>query len=83
MVSLNNRIYFREYADSQSGINTNGSNSADCERSHRSALASIRLNQVGSPTNTTTAGNTFKVNAISHVVGQEKSKGDVASDDSC
>jgi len=86
MVSLNNRIYFREYTDSQSGINTNGSNSADCERSHRSALASIRLNQVGSPTNTTTAGNTFKLDAISHVAGLEKSKGrsiGIASDESC
>ena len=86
MVSLNNRIYFREYTDGQSGINTNSSHSADCDRSHRSALASIRLNQVGSPTNTTTAGNTFKLNAISDVVDVEKSKGDtigIASDDSC
>jgi len=83
MVSLNNRIYFREYADRPSGINTDSSHS---DRTHRSAFASIRLNQVGSPTNTATAGNTFKLNTISHVVGQEKSKGDaigMASDDSC
>jgi hypothetical protein len=86
MVSLNNRIYFREYTDGQSGINTNSSHSADCDRSRCSALASIRLNKVGSPTNTTTAGNTFKLDAISHVAGLEKSKSGaigIASDDSC
>jgi hypothetical protein len=85
MMSLNNRIYFRECTDRPSGINTNSSHSADCDRSHRSALASIRLNQVGSPTNTTTAGNTFKLDATSHVAGLEKGKGGaigIASDDS-
>ena len=48
--------------------------------SHRSALTSIRINQVGSPTNTTTVGNTFKLDTISHVVPVgfqvEKSKGE-------
>jgi hypothetical protein len=81
MVSLNNRIYFREYTDRPSGIRTNSSNS---DRSHhRSAFASIRLDQVGSPTDT---ANTFKLNTISHVAGLEKSKGGaigIASDESC
>jgi len=84
MVSLNNRIYFRDYTDRPSGIHTNSSHPAEGDRSHRSALASIRLNQVGSPTNTTTMGNTFKLNTISHM-GLEKSKGDaigIASDES-
>jgi hypothetical protein len=44
------------------------------------------LNQVGSPTNTAVAGNTFKLNTISHIVGLEKGKGDAigtTSDECC
>ena len=45
-------------------------------QSHRSAITSLRFNRVGSPTDTTAVGNTFKLNTISHMVGLEKSNGE-------
>jgi hypothetical protein len=85
LVSLNNRIYFRDYAARHGTVEVHmGSNhleeGSQSHNSHRSALTSIRINQVGSPTNTTTVGNTFKLDTISHVVPVgfqvEKSKGE-------
>ena len=57
-------------------------------QSRRSALTSLRFNQVGSRTSTTAVSNTFKLNTISHMVGLEESKGgggaiDITPDGRC
>jgi len=76
-VSLNNRIYFRDYAARHGTLEVH----VDCSRHvegdqpHRPTISSLRFNQIGSPTNTG-VGDTFKLNTISHIVSLEKSTGE-------
>jgi len=78
LVSLNNRVYFRDYAARHGTleVHVHSSHHTESEQSHRPAISSLPFNQVGSTTNTTAVGNTFKLNTISHIVGLEKSKGE-------
>ena len=52
------------------------SHHVESDRSHRSAITSLGLDPAGSPTDATAVSdNIFKLNAISHIVDLEKSKG--------
>jgi hypothetical protein len=75
-VSLNNRIYFRDYRDRTLENDTDNNHRVGGAQSRRSAFNSLRFNRVVSPTNVTAVGDSFKLNAISHIVGLEKSEGD-------
>ena len=75
-MSLNNRIYFRDYRDRTLENETDNNHRVDGAQSRRSAINSLRFNRVVSPTNVTAVSDSFKLNAISHIVGLEKSEGD-------
>jgi len=74
-VSLNNRIYFRDHRDRTLEAQTDSNHPVEYNQSRRSAITSLRFDPVGSPTNTTAVGNTFKLKTISQV-GLEKNKGE-------
>jgi hypothetical protein len=77
MVSLNNRIYFREHASSV--VHSSGDHIVDSQ--HRLEVASRHFHhqvQVGTPTRVTTIGNSFKLDRMSSVE-LARVKEDVAS----
>jgi len=78
LLSLNNRIYFRDYAAHHGTysleVHVDSSHHMEGDRSRRSAISSL---QARSPTDTTAvSNNTFKLDTISHIVDLEKSKGE-------
>ncbi len=80
LVSLNNRIYFRDH--STSGVHVDTDHYVDTgDQFHRSATTSLHFAQVGSPTHTTARGDNIKLNTVSHTIGFdfEKGKGDAVS----
>ena len=79
-MSLNNRIYFRDYRDRILENPTDNNHRVEVTQSRRSTFNSLRFNQVVSPTNVTAVSDSFKLNTIPHIVGQEKSEGDEAID---
>ncbi len=75
MVSLNNRIYFREHASSVVSDHI-------VDSQHRLEVASRHFHpvQVGAPTSATTIGNGFKLDRMSsHTVELAKVKEDIIS----
>ncbi|KAF8470502.1 hypothetical protein DFH94DRAFT_213402 [Russula ochroleuca] len=75
LVSLNNRIYFREHASSV----LHSSSHQVVSSQSRLEAASQHYHQVGPPARPTTIGNGFKVETMSHTIELERVKGDVVS----
>jgi hypothetical protein len=78
MVSLNNRIYFREHA--LSVVHSSDNHFVDSQ--HRLEVASRHFHQVqvGTPTRDTTIGNSFKLDRMtSHTVELARVKEDIVS----
>ncbi len=76
MVSLNNRIYFRENTVSV----VHSSNSHIVDTQHRLEVRSHHFHQVGTPAHATTIGNGFKLGRLSsHTVELTRVKGDSVS----
>jgi hypothetical protein len=75
MVSLNNRIYFRDHR------RTAEDDIVESGQIHHSAVASSsRFSQAGPPTHLTTIGDSFNLNTISHTIDLEKKgKGEAVS----
>lgn len=74
LVSLNNRIYFREHP--RAGIHMESDESG---RSHRStAITSLHFAQVGQPTQSNTLGDSdsFGLETLSHTNDTKRKKGD-------
>ena len=71
LVSLNNRIYFRDHPSPGVHVDT-----SHFDQGHRSAMTSLHFAQVGSHTHTTTLGDGYKVKTTSHTTDPEKGKGD-------
>jgi hypothetical protein len=67
LVSLNNRIYFRDHPPRGVHVDTN-----DFDQGHRSATTSLHFAQA----HTTTLGDGYKVKTISHTIDPEQGKGD-------
>jgi hypothetical protein len=76
MVSLNNRIYFREHAASV----VHSSNNHIVDTQHRLEVTSHHFHHVGTPTHATAIGNGFKLGRLSsHTVELARTKGDSVS----
>jgi hypothetical protein len=78
MVSLNNRIYFREHTSSV----VHSSNNHNVDSQHRLEVTSRHFHQVqvGTPTRATTIGNGFKLDRMSsHTVELARVKEDIVS----
>jgi hypothetical protein len=79
LVSLNNRIYFREHASSV--VHSSDNHNVDSQLEHRLEVTSRHYHQVqvGTPTRTT-IGNGFKLDRMSsHTVALARVKEDVVS----
>ena len=85
MVSLNNRIYFRDHRTP--GAHVDSDHIVESDQFHHSTMASYRFSQVGHPAHSTAIGDSFKLNTISHAIDLErKGKGDgvsITSDPRC
>jgi len=80
MVSLNNRIYFRDHRTAGVHVDSDDHHIMESDQFHHSARASFRLSQAGSPAHSTSIGDSFKLNTISHTIDLEKKgKGDTVS----
>lgn len=78
MVSLNNRIYFRDHATA--GVHVESELAMESEQFRHSARASFRFSQDRSPAHSAAIGDSFKLNTISHMIDLEKKgKGDTVS----
>jgi hypothetical protein len=76
MVSLNNRIYFREHA--LSVVHSSSNHIVDSQ--HGLEVTSHHFHQVGAPPRATTIGNGFKLDTLSsHTVELARVKGDGVS----
>jgi hypothetical protein len=76
LVSLNNRIYFRDHPASavvDSGL------VVDSDQARRSAVASLHFSQGPPPLHTNTIDEGFKLHTISRTMDLEKGKGDAVS----
>ena len=84
MVSLNNRIYFRNHGTA--GVHVDSELAVESDQFHHSR-ASFRFSQDGPPAHSAAIGDSFKLNTISHMIDLEKKgKGDtvtVSSDPRC
>lgn len=78
LVSLNNRIYFREHGSSVLYYSSGNHVVEPDEPSHLEA-ASVHFHQVRQPPRTTTISNSFKLDTMPHTVELGRGKGDVSS----
>ena len=79
LVSLNNRIYFRDHPGWGNHINSIHILRFPTNRSCCSATTSRRFAQVGSPVHATTMGHSLQLNTIPHAIDLERAKGDAVS----
>ena len=78
MVSLNNRIYFRDHRTP--GVHVDSDHIVESDQFRHSAIAPFPFSQAGPPAHSTTIGDSFKLNTISHTIDLEKKgKGDAVS----
>ena len=78
LVSLNNRIYFREHG-SPVLYYSSGNNVEEPEEPSHLEAASVHFHQVRSPPHTTTITNSFKLDTMPHTVDLGRGKGDLSS----
>jgi len=78
MVSLNNRIYFRDQPPA--GLHVDTDHVVGSDPSRGSAIASFQLSPIRSHTHRTIPGDSYKLNTLSHTIDLEKgSKSDAGS----
>jgi hypothetical protein len=78
MVSLNNRIYFRDQPSP--GLHIDGSHGVESDPSRGTGIASFQLSPIRSHVHRTMPDDSYKLNTISHTIDLEKgSKGDAVS----
>jgi hypothetical protein len=78
LVSLNNRIYFRDHPGS--GFLVDSDQLVEIDHSRRSAITSLHPTPVGSQARAATSGDGYKRNTISHTIDLEQgNEGDVVS----
>jgi len=78
MVSLNNRIYFRDHRTP--GVQVDNDHIVESDQFRLSAMAPYRFSQVGPSAHSTSIGDSFKLNTLSHTIDLEKKgKGDTVS----
>jgi hypothetical protein len=77
LVSLNNRIYFRDHPTQ--GDHVDSDNLGVPNLSRRSAATSLRFAQVGLPSHSTTMGDSLQLNTIPNMIDLEKAKDDAIS----
>jgi hypothetical protein len=76
LVSLNNRIYFRDHPSC--GSHVDSGHVVESDQIRRSAVASLHFSTQGRPsTRTDTTDDGFKLHPISHTIDLERGKGDV------
>jgi hypothetical protein len=76
LVSLNNRIYFRDHPQ---GDHVESNQIVVPGQSRRSAMTSLGFAQVGSPAHTTTMGDSLQLNTVPHAIDLEKAQDDAVS----
>jgi hypothetical protein len=75
-VSLNNRIYFRDYSQVTAGIHIVREHVIESDLSHRS----VHITSAGSTVHETTLGSdSYALKTISHAIDLSKEKGDTVS----
>jgi hypothetical protein len=73
LVSLNNRIYFRDHPSPGAHVDTN------LEQCHRSVMASLHFAQVTTHANNATLGDSYKAKNMDYTIDPEKGKADTCS----
>src|SRR5260221_5498487 len=79
MVSLNNRIYFRDHRTAATaGVDVDSDHIVESDQFHHSTRALFRFSQAGSPAHSTAIGDSFKLDTISHTMIdlEKEGKGD-------
>jgi len=77
LVSLNNRIYFRDHPCP--GLHVDGHRLVGFDNTRPSAIASLHFAQARQPANTTAGSDSFKLDEVSHKIDFEKGTNGVVS----
>jgi hypothetical protein len=77
LVSLNNRIYFRDHPTRGNHVDCDNSNVLNL--SHRSVMTSLQFANVEPPSHTTTMGDNLQPSTIPNTIDLEKAKDDDVS----